>query len=397
MQKHYINNLDEFLAHWQSNEKYFAMLRLMAQLSKLFSESSTPYLNYRLTENLFCKYYSAQNDARSCTAYDAVLSQIGIGIKTFILKGTDAMTSIEKVAEFNKKRKEILPLVGIDLARKIAEFRNERIEFANRAHGVTESQYHIIGRTDGLLRVFNTPYETINIDAIKVEKDDITSCLFCDDKNEYIFNKSKSVLLKRFHVPKEYKDITVNIIDEPLVLLEELLESNNQIITQTSNLTRGVDYVILPLYSTKNNVRYLPEKSGLNMFNAGGRKRHRFEVYIPVPREIHINYPKFFPKRDEPFCLYLPDGTCLSAKICQDNGKALMSNPNRDLGEWILDKMLKKKEWEIVTIDDLDKYGFDSVCVRDLHRINDRGEREYSLSISETDENYAMFRSEFDL
>ena len=77
------NNLESFLNNWKGNSTYFEMLRLMASLSRLFSESATPYLDYRLTENLFCKYYEAQNDARSCTAYDARLSSLGIGIKTF--------------------------------------------------------------------------------------------------------------------------------------------------------------------------------------------------------------------------------------------------------------------------------------------------------------------------
>ena len=87
MQKYHYNTLAEYLKSWQSNTKYFDMLKLMAQLSKLFSESNVPYLDYRLAENLFCKYFNAANDARSCTAYDARIAHIGIGIKTFILKG----------------------------------------------------------------------------------------------------------------------------------------------------------------------------------------------------------------------------------------------------------------------------------------------------------------------
>ena len=80
------SNLGAFLTNWRDNKSYFEMLQLMASISKLFSESSTPYLDYRLTENLFCKYYNAQNDARSCTAYDARLANLGIGIKTFIIR-----------------------------------------------------------------------------------------------------------------------------------------------------------------------------------------------------------------------------------------------------------------------------------------------------------------------
>ena len=78
-------NLESFLSNWRNNSTYFEMLQLMASISRLFSESATPYLDYRLAENLFCKYFNAQNDARSCTAYDARLSHLGIGIKTFIL------------------------------------------------------------------------------------------------------------------------------------------------------------------------------------------------------------------------------------------------------------------------------------------------------------------------
>lgn len=396
MSEYHYNNLTEFLNGWQENTKYFEMLKLMAQLSKLFSNSDTPYLDYRLAENLFCRYYSALNDARACMAYDARISRIGIGIKTFILKGNDAMTSQEKIAEFNKLRRFLSPLSNIDLAKKIGEFRNERMQTANNTYGVTETQYHIVGRTNGLLRLFNSPYEEIDIERIHLDKDDETSCVFHDEKNEYTFNKSKSVLLKRFHVPNTYKDIEVDIIQEPLALLEKLFTNQKETIRESAKIIRGVDYIILPLYSLKNGERYVPQKSGLNQFNAKGRVRNRFEVYIPVPILIHKTYPDFFPSRDEAFILHLPDGKKLSAKICQENGKALMSNPNKDLGEWIIDKVLKKREWELVTIDDLDKLGFDSVCIEKLHRVDFNGVKEYRISLSDSANSYANFKAELE-
>lgn len=101
------------------------MLGLMASLSKLFSENDVPYLDYRLTENLFCKYYNAINDARSCTAYDARFVGLGIGVKTFILNNN---ASTEKIAEFNKLRPHLVYLRGIELAKKLAEFRNSRCQ-----------------------------------------------------------------------------------------------------------------------------------------------------------------------------------------------------------------------------------------------------------------------------
>ena len=249
-------------------------------------------MDYRLSENLFCKYYNAKNDARSCTAYDARLHTLGIGIKTFILKGKETNYSIEKVAEFNKLKTELNGLRGVDLAIKLGEFRNERMRFANNLYNVTETQYHIVGRLDGALRLFNTPYDYIDTDNIHLIKDDDTSCSFEDDKNEYIFNKSKSVLQKRFIVPKEYHDISVDILEDPLTLLEDFFLEKETKITTAKKSVRGKDYILLPLYSTKGKVHYVPEKSGLNQFNAGGRVRNELEVYIPIPRYIHISFQK---------------------------------------------------------------------------------------------------------
>ena len=394
MQEYSYNNLTQFLSNWHLNNKYFDMLRLMAQLSKLFSESEVPYLDYRLAENLFCKYYQAKNDARSCTAYDARLMRLGIGIKTFILN-QDGKHSIEKIAEFNRLKKTLNPLSGIDLAKKLAQYRNERIQFANNQYDVNETQYHIVGRIEGGLRLFNTPYEEIDTNHIHLVKDNDTSCSFHDEINEYTFNKSKSVLMKRFTVPKNHIDINVDILDDPLSLLEQFFSENASEISIAKKLRKGTDYVILPLYSiSKKKGYFVPEKSGLNQFNAGGRARNEYEVYIPVPSLIQNNYPNFFPPRNQSFSLILPDGKVLSAKICQDGGKALMSNPNRDLGEWILHKVLNKRPWEIVTMEDLDRLGFNSVCVEKLNRTDDQGNAVYRISFSDYLGNYESFINE---
>lgn len=388
MPEYYNNSLATFLSSWCKNEKYFEMLKLMAQLSRLFSESQTPYLDYRLTENLFCRYFKALNDARSCTAYDARIGSLGIGIKTFILSANNQST--EKIAEFNKLKKELEGLSDLDLAKKISQFRNERMWFANNQYGVTETQYHIIGRKQGLLRIFNTPYEEVDIDHIHLEKDTFTSCCFNDEKNEYIFNKSKSVLMKRFSVTEGYYDVDVEILDDPLLLLEQFFNKQKQDILTAKK--KGVDFVMLPLYSySRLKGKFVAKKSGLNQFNAGGRKRNPLEVYIPIPKKIHQHFPDFFPKRDKPFTLVLPNGKKISAKICQDGGKALMSNPNLALGQWILRDVLKKEENELVTIDDLNRLGFDSVCIEKLHKSTSEGLEMYKIYFSDTDESYASF------
>ncbi len=380
------DNSTDFLNNWQNNSQYFETLQIMAKLSRLFSESETPYLDYRLAENLFCKYFNAINDARSCTAYDARLNTVGIGIKTFTLNNN---SSVEKIAEFNKLRPILNSYRGIDLARKIAEFRNERMQFANRTYNVSESLYHIIGRQAGLLRVFNLPYETIDVANVQLENDSEKSISFHDNKNYYTFNKSKSVLQKRFRVPKIYKDIQVNIIEDPLTLLTSL--SDTQIVSKNFKAQqKGINYVILPLYNQRTNE--VPEKSGLNQWNAGGRARNENEVYIPIPIKIHQLFPDFFPQRDEPFLLKLPDGKVLQAKVCQDNGKALMSNPNSDLGEWILRKILKKKVGELVTMDDLMRYGTDSIYIEKCGIDSNTGQKCYKISFTSSDfESYADF------
>lgn len=382
-------NLESFLKNWKGNSKYFEMLQLMASLSRLFSESATPYLDYRLAENLFCKYFEAQNDARSCTAYDARLAGLGIGIKTFGLKNG---ASLEKIAEFNKLKPQLEGLSGIDLARKIAIFRNERMAFANNVYSVSETQYHIVGRQDGLLRIFNSPYEMVDVNCIcdVIEKE--TSISFNDGINEYSFNKSKSVLQKKFYLPQDFIDVKVNILEEPLELLASLLNEQSGTASILRTEVKGYDYIVLPLYSIKNGTKYVPEKSGLNQWNASGRKRNANEVYIPIPASINKNFPNFFPDRDTSFELQLPDGSKMSAKVCQDGRKALMSNPNAALGEWLLRKVLGKKEEELITMNDLNTYGIDSVKIQDLHQINENGERVYKIIFSDTDyENYSTF------
>lgn len=105
------------------------------------------------------------------------------------------------------------------------------------------------------------------------------------------------------------------------------------------------------------------EKNGLNQWNAGGRKRDFGEVYIPIPIEIHKQFPNFFPPRDEHFNLKIPTGEVFSAKVCQDNSKALMTNPNKALSDWLLRKVFQVAEGELLTIEKMEKLGFDSVLI----------------------------------
>lgn len=66
-------------------------------------------------------------------------------------------------------------------------------------------------------------------------------------------------------------------------------------------------------------------------------------------------------------------------KVCQDNRKSLMSNPNKALGMWLLREVLKLKEGELLKYDRLKELGIDSVI---LYKYNDE---EYSIDFVKKD------------
>ena len=131
-----------------------------------------------------------------------------------------------------------------------------------------------------------------------------------------------------------------------------------------------MDRIILPLYSYLKNKKYVYKQSGLNQWNAGGRSRDFDEVYIPIPKDVRYDFRGFFPGRERVFLLRTNNGKSMYAKVCQDNGKALMSNPNVILGQWILRDVLNIPRGKVVDYEDLSRSGFDSVVIT-KYSIND--------------------------
>ncbi|TQR34597.1 restriction endonuclease [Campylobacter sp. MIT 99-7217] len=341
------------------NDKYLESISVMASLSRLFSKNNTPFLHYRVMENLFCSCFNAKNLSRSDTAFDAQIGDLGVGLKTFICQKD---SSIEKIAEFNKDSKNLQNISDEDLAFELARLRNDRIELANNIYGIKDSIYHIIARQDNKLLFFESDYDKIDISNIRDIKATKASISFKDSTNEYHFNRSKSVLQRKFHIPKKYFSINIEIIENPfdiLLSLKDLILNANKAKKQVA----GVDFVILPLYSTKGETKKVPLRSGLNQWNAGGRRRSYGEVYIPIPTFIHKHCPKFFPPRDIPFTLKTPNNEILNVKLCQDNSKALMSNPNTALSNWLLKTALNLQEKEVATYTHMQNLGFDSVII----------------------------------
>jgi hypothetical protein len=344
----------------ENKGEYLKLLSAVSKLSGLFSDSAIPFISYRVVENLFCRCFNADNLSRSDTAYDANFHSKGIGLKTFVCNKD---VSNEKIAEFNSLSRELKNYQGSDLAYKLAEYRNDRIDLANRLYNIKNSVYHIIARKKGELILFETDYQKINLKNINSVKSNNASLFFEDGENSYSFNHSKSTLFRRFHIPQSAFHLPVEILDDPYNLLLDLFEGKT-LKPATDKLIRGVNYVILPLYGYKNKKeKFVFEKSGLNQWNAAGRKRDFGEVYIPIPSEIHSQFPSFFPEREKLFELKIPTGEVFSAKVCQDNSKALMTNPNKALSDWILRKVFQVKEGELLTIERMNELGFDSVII----------------------------------
>lgn len=345
----------------ENKGNYLKLLSATAKLSRLFSESQIPYLYYRAAENIFCKSFNAENLSRGDSAFDANYNSIGIGLKTFIC---EKQYSTEKVAEFNKLSTQLKQYKGKELALKLSEFRNERIELANRLYNIDNSLYHIVARKSNELILFETDYEIIDIDNINSVKESQSGLQFNDGKNFYSYNSSKSTLFRKFEIPQNTFRLPVDILDDPYTLLLEFFEEIKEISTAKDLLIKGKNYVILPLYGIKDKRKFVFEKSGLNQWNASGRKRDFGEVYIPIPIIIHQLYPDFFPTRDTEFNLKVPTGETYKAKVCQDNSKALMTNPNKALSDWLLRKVLDLKEGELATIEKMEELGFDSVIIQ---------------------------------
>lgn len=368
----------------ENEGNYLKLLSAVAKLSGLFSENSIPFINYRVAENIFCKSFSAGNLSRSDTAFDANYFSLGVGLKTF---GCSGNSSTEKIAEFNSLSKVLREFKGEELALKLSEFRNDRINLANRIYGIENSVYHIVARKQKELLLFETDYNIIDVSNIHSVKDNKASLQFEDGNNLYTFNHSKSTLYRKFIIPPSAFRLPIDIIEDPYTLILELFEEKQNLKTATDKLIKGENYVVLPLYGIKNKEKFVFDKSGLNQWNANGRKRNVNEVYIPVPAIIHHRYPNFFPPIESDknhFSLHFPNGEISDASMCQtalipingqkvNKGKGLMTKSNRGLGDWLLRKALQLGEKELVTIEMLNILGYDSVII-----------------IKENDENYKI-------
>lgn len=377
--------------------QYIELLKVVSSLSKLFSESPEPYLYYRAAENIFCRSFVAENLSRGDVSADASKNGMGIGLKTFLHKNG---RTFQKVAEFNRGAVGYQSQDPRDIIENISRQRNERINFTKRAHDLNEMIYHLVTRQEGSINIYEENMDLVDLNSLKNIRQQSNIIHFKDNLHEYKFNLSKSTLEKRFVTINHLNQFSVDILEDPYSFLLDTTGTDLEIIREPEE---SYQHIYLPLYSPDSGE--VQRSSGLNQWNAGGRTRHHDELYIPIPIWIHRIFAGFFEynleayqeaRREgrryesQPFTLELPNGTTFQAKICQENGKALMTNPNRVLGNWMLRHVLQLPPRTIVTYNMLENVGVDSVIVTKIS--NDYFRIDFAAVGS-----YADFEEEFKL
>lgn len=382
------------------NNLYENLLQSVASLTLLFSDGPHAYIDSRFVEKLFVKSTGGRDISRSDKTFDAIVgekSDIGVGVKTFTVN-VGSKHKFEKVQEMTRFSGggAFEGVTKADIAYRASEYRNSTITADVKEFDLDMDKciYHCLIRSAGVAFVHEEPYSLIDLENIRpvdqrgaTLKDfpiEGTGIRFTDGVNTYSFSKSKSVLMKRFDLsahtnyPSMQIEFNPNIWIDIESLREKLINvklASNQIIDskQTKELVPGRDYVVLPLYSSTRGYPFVELASGINQWNASGRPRNYGESYIPIPKRIHNLAPNFFPDRDSPFSLVLPDSKGkVQAKVCQDGGKALMSNPNDLLCRWLYkvidpnfseNNFNKPPQRDPFTYSDLERVGRDSVRV----------------------------------
>lgn len=381
------------LLNQDQHSRYVSVLQFASSISRLYSDNDSAYINYRMVEQAFIRVSGALDLSRRDLSFDALtVAGEGIGVKTFL--SSHGSRKLEKVAEFTNQaaRGTFSGMNHEEKASMVARLRNDRISSDARELGIDENlaRYHCVVRSNSGGFVHEEPMPLIDLASIRPTSPggSLTSkfpaeadghVYFTDGTCQYKYDVSKNTLFKRFDLGhgknSDLFDLPIREDIWELLLrgdfnldsLKDSVETQGPPETQPAPET-----VVLPLYSTRPGSygQVLP-KSGINQWNAGGRARKFGEAYIPVPSAVRERSPDFFPGRDTPFSLALPNGKIVKAKICQQGGKALMADPNTELLEWlfpILDggnnRMLDRLRNQIpYTTSDLVRVDRDSVVI----------------------------------
>jgi len=291
------------------------------------------------------------------------------------------------------------------------------------------------------MQILEHAFDDIDIENLSLieGRGNVNNTYFTDGNHTYHFSVSKNTLYMIFEDMELLDTFDVEIMEDPYSFLMHLMYGENgiEIDEEVEEIIRPRERNRLPqlclrLYSTRaDGTKFVAEKSGLNQWNGvrtSNRKkkdgtvvhiekeRDANELYIPYPSEDRAREPNCFPPRNTDFTLRLPDGKIISAKVCQEahkklsddkyellsyeeqqiedrrrnEGKSIMSNPNKELGEWLLRNVFELPEGTVVTYDMLQRFGVDSVV------FTKHGDLEYSVDFSEIG-TYESFYDENDV
>lgn len=348
--------------------RYESLIKAIGSLSGLFGDGVNANIHYRTVERLFIYTTKAKDLTRKDKVFDALVGksfEIGVGIKTFALQNKGVKSKMEKVQELTRiaGSGHLDRLPPEKLVRRVSEIRNKSIRSDSNQFGVdiSKSIYHCLVRLGDAAYIHEQPYPLIDLENLlpansrgkvlrRWNKAKSRSTIhFFDGKHHYSYHTSKNTLSMRFEFPNLLHARRLDMTRIPDIwdvldsgqffsaLTDQPPKITGKPLKKSTSMGKpGVDYVVLPLYTLRNEGKKVEKKSGINFWNAGGRKRKYGEAYIPVPKAVHDAAPGFFPRVGNYFLVQLPDRTSpVRASLCQENGKALMSEKNNELCQWL--------------------------------------------------------------
>lgn len=409
----------------EQRKDYMRYLQIYGALTNLFTQKKgdlIPYLDSKYQETIYSRSFKSKIVDIGNTPHD-VLSvfgdqRIGIGIKTW-MSTKDSYQKVMQLKKLNPTidvvRKSEEPL---KVAKFISEIRNDRMKQDYVRLGLSEDSniYHYITRDGGEFKIQESTYPLIDISNIKITGINPSSLLWSDGLKEYKYTYSDSQIHQKFSVNSSdtifLDKVPIEILDDPFMFLLNAFEEYGR---QLEKETVEYEVAYLPLYSYS--TKEVQEKSALNAWRAkskskgSGIPRPDREIYIPVPMEFHKKCPNFFtdnvldlierrkqitnsnkslPKEERVevpsvrFTLTLPNGNQIPGILTQDLLKGLQSGGylpgdskvygQSELGNWLLNEVLKLEPGQQVTKGWLRSKGTDSIKI---WRLKDNKENFY--------------------
>src|SRR5699024_6690544 len=139
-----------------------------------------------------------------------------------------------------------------------------------RAHSTNKRIYHLVTRKEGQLELHEEEMHYIDYATLRLDKKKTTdkNIFFSDKYENYKFYIAKSTLYKQFKCDNPIVSFDVDILDNPF---DFLLTGESREYYRTHEHEEQYESIFLPLYSAQSGK--VEERSGLNQWNARGRKR----------------------------------------------------------------------------------------------------------------------------